>query len=142
MKNEAEKKTAEVGRTSVTPVFQQRKAGLVAEEDEDELRAQSEVARNMFNFPAERIWSWSRWRKREINLIASEMTRLAATDPNRPKDDNGRPKPLALILLEWMGWLRLGEEGAMRNEGMGIFQVQKEAEMKGDVWSDKGSGLG
>jgi len=140
MKNEVEKKTAETGRTSVAPVFQQRKAGLV-EEDEDELRAQSEVAKNMFNFPAERIWSWSRWRKREIRLVASVLTRLSATDPNRPKDDYGRPKRLALILLEWIAWLRLAEEGAMRNEGMGIFQVQKEAEMKGDVWSDKGREL-
>ena len=104
--------------------------------DEDEGRAKSEAVQYLFNFPTNKIFSWTRWRKREIPLVASILTKLSATDPNRPKDEFGMPKSLSQIYLENLAWLRLAEEGAQRNEGMGVFQTQAEEKGSSDAWRD------
>lgn len=95
--------------------------------DEDRARALSEIVNFLANFPKDKLFSFSRWRRREIPLIASELTRLMATDPNRPRNADGTRKSLAQIHLEHIAWLRLAEEGSLRNEliGVGISQAEE-----------------
>jgi hypothetical protein len=93
------------------------------------------IARFAFNFPRDKIWSWSRWKPWEIDLIASELTRLCAIDPSlRPKNTDGTPMRLAYIYLEFKGYLRLGEKGALRGEAKDMFQQKAEKEAMGDGW--------
>lgn len=99
--------------------------------DEDRSRAMTEIVNFLANFPKDKLFSFSRWRRREIPLLASELTRLMAVDPNRPRNADGTRKPLAQIHLENIAWLRLAEEGSLRNEliGVGISQTEeKQAE--------------
>ncbi len=103
--------------------------------DEDTKRALDTIVQLAFNFPLDRIWSWSRWKPWEINTIASELTRLCVIDPRiRPKNPDGSPRRIALILLQFIGLLRLGEKGALRGEAKDMFQMKTEKESTSGDW--------
>jgi len=109
-------------------------SGLVIADDEQK-RALDTIAQLAFNFPKDKIWSWSRWKPWEIDLMASELTRLCAIDPRiRPKNPDGTPRRLALVYLEFKGFLRLGEKGALRGEAKDMFQMKTEKETAGEGW--------
>jgi len=96
--------------------------------DEDRERALSSIVNLLANFPKDKIMSFSRWRKREIPMIARSMTRQTAVDPNRPRNPDGTLKPLSQVYFELLAWLRLAEEGAMRNELVGVvFQRRRKS---------------
>jgi hypothetical protein len=103
--------------------------------DEDTRRALDTIVQLAFNFPLDRIWSWSRWKPWEINTIASELTRLCVIDPRiRPKNPDGSPRRIALILLQFIGLLRLGEKGALRGEAKDMFQMKTAKEEAAEGW--------
>lgn len=132
-----EKKPVSTGSIgSLPPTWHKPSAGALGIEDEDEKRAMSEAVRFMFDFPVDRLLSWTRWRRREIPLLASELTKQMATNPNRPRNADGSKKSLSMINIENIAWLRLAEEGAQRNEGMGVFQTQTEEKMTADAWKE------
>ena len=103
--------------------------------DKDVIEAQAEIAKFMFNFPSERIWSWSRWKPREIPLIAAILTKAIATNPNRPRNPDGSIKRLSQVKLEITGWLRLAENGAQRDEAKFGLRSDTETQQTGaDAW--------
>ena len=104
--------------------------------DEDRDRALTEVVRFLANFPKDKLFSFTRWRRREIPLIASELTRLMAVDPNRPRNADGTRKSLAQIHIENIAWLRLAEEGSLRNELIGVGISQTEEKAIAEAWKE------
>lgn len=106
--------------------------------DEDEIKAMSEIARGLFNFPADKILSWSRWQPWEIPRIAATIVRSVANSPNRPKNPDGTLKRLAIIYIEATAWLRLAEKGAMRTEAMTALRAPTSDQMPmgADAWRD------
>ena len=103
--------------------------------DDEKKRAMGALVDFAFNFPKDRLHSWSRWLPREIPLLASELTRMCAIDPRiRPKNPDGSPRRLALIYIDNMAWLRLAEKGALRGEAKDFLQAQAEKETAGEGW--------
>jgi len=104
------------------------RSGLISP-DEETGRALDIIARLALDFPRDKVWSWTRLKPWEINLIAAELTRLAALDPKlRPKDKDGKPMLLAYVYLEWVAYLRLAEKGALRGEAKDMFQAKSQSE--------------
>ena len=113
--------------------------------DEDEALSKTEAVRNLFDYipPELRDLALTRWRKREINLIANMLTQIQATNPGRPRypdlvDANtgelverGRIIPLSELKIRYVALLRVAEEGAGRDEAMGIFRLQAETDTAG-----------
>uniref|UniRef100_A0A6M3L4U0 Uncharacterized protein n=1 Tax=viral metagenome TaxID=1070528 RepID=A0A6M3L4U0_9ZZZZ len=106
--------------------------------DEDEIKSMSEIARGLFNFPADKILSWSRWQPWEIPKIAATIVRSVANSPNRPKNPDGTLKRLSVIYIEATAWLRLAEKGAMRTEAMQALRAPTSDQMTmgADAWRD------
>lgn len=108
--------------------------------EEDEALSKTEAIRYLNDYvPSElRDLSLTRWRKREIPLIANLMTQVQATNPDRPrypdlvdpKTDRivkrGRKIPLGELRIHFMALLRLAEEGQSRDELMGAFRISQE----------------
>jgi len=104
--------------------------------DDGGSKAKSEAVRYLFDFPDEWRMRMTRWRKREIPLIAAQMTLEIAGLPNRPRDVNGKRILLSEYYRMCLAELRLAEEGAMRGEGMSIFQTQIEEKAEADALKD------
>jgi hypothetical protein len=103
--------------------------------DDDRKRAMGALVEAAFNFPRDKLLSWTRWLPREIPLLASTLTKMCALDPGlRPKNPDGSPKRLALIYIEFLGLLRLAEKGALRGEAKDFLQAQAEKETGGEGW--------
>lgn len=103
--------------------------------DDDKKRAMGALVEAAFNFPKDKLLSWTRWLPREIPLLASELTRMCAIDPGiRPKNPDGSPRRLALVYVEFLAWLRLAEKGALRGEAKDFLQAQAEKETAGEGW--------
>lgn len=122
--------------SSPFPFLSGEGASAMGVHDEDELRAQSELVRHLFNFPADRVLSWTRWKAREIPLIAKQITMIIATNPHRPKNPDGTLKRLLQIYIETLAWLRLAEDGGMRKEAMGGLRTEAEEKTGADAWTD------
>lgn len=107
-------------------------------QDDDKKQAFSALAEAAFNFPRDKILSWSRWLPREIPLIASELTRMCVIDPKiRPKNPDGSPRRLSVIYIEWIAWLRLAEKGALRQEAKEFFQASENKEGTSEGWPSR-----
>ena len=105
--------------------------------DIDEQKAMSELVKYAFNFPSDRIWSWTRLRRREIPLIARSFTKMLVKNPNRPKNKDGSIKSAMQLYYEFIAWLRLAEEGALRSEAMQGLKVKTEEPESSNPWSDQ-----
>lgn len=127
----------------------ERKGGLFnrwpSADEEDESLSKVEAIRHLFDYiPFEyRDLAMSRWRKREVRLVANMLTQIQATNPDRPCYPDlvdsrtqrvirrGRKIPLSELNIRFMALLRIAEEGQGRDEGMGIFRMGQETDTQG-----------
>jgi len=115
--------------------------------EEDDSLSKVEAIRYLNDYvPSElRDLSLTRWRKREIPLVANLLTQVQATNPDRPcypdlvdsKNGRivkkGRKIPLSELRVHYMALLRLAEEGQSRDELMGAFRIQNEQLPEGQM---------
>lgn len=92
--------------------------------DDDRKGAQSEVARQLFDFGREKLKQRTILNDKQIITFANMFTQLAALD----EDD---PRPLPEVWMENLMELQLSNKGILRNQALAAFQSQaEESEME------------